>query len=737
MSDKATMAGAAPAERVKFGTFGGVFVPNLLTILGVIMFLRTGWVVGNAGLVQALWILVIANAITLLTSLSLSAIATNLQVRGGGAYFLISRNLGLEIGGAVGLPLFLAQAVSVAFYIIGFTESLEFLFPDLPARLISVGTLLVILVIAWVGAELAIKTQYLIMGALGVSLLSFFVGWSPVPQWSTNFSPQYTDGLSFWAVFAIFFPAVTGIMSGVSMSGDLKEPSKSIPKGTLIAVGVTFVIYAAQMIWLSLHATRFELVNNSLIMQRIAIFGPLIFVGLWAATLSSALASLLAAPRTLQALAQDRVVPFFMGRGTGPANEPKLALLLSAAVAGVCLLAGKLDLIAPVISMFFLTTYGTINLVAGLSRLVSNPSYRPTFRVHWLPCLLGAGGCGFAMFLLSPFATVAAVVVIAGIYLLLKSRQYQTSWGDERSGIWFSLARFGLLQLAASRQHVRNWRPVLMVLVGNPSSRLPLVEFANRLEARRGLLFLCQIVTGDWQKLLPQQAARQRQLEDFIRESRLSAVGKTVLADDFEHGVSTLLQVAGVGALEPNTVMVGWSEDTLREAEFARAVRRIMQLQRNLLVFEAAEWPAARLAPVIDVWWRAKLNGGFMLTLAHLWREGSAGRARGYQLRVRRIIENEAGRESATQAMTAMLKATRMDAEVDIVVDSGPPLDVIARESETSAVCFIGLALDVEHITDNAVNPLNSMKPLVASLKGAIVLAKSYHDFRVDESAEG
>lgn len=739
MSEKVTTTAEvkAPKEPVKFGTFGGVFVPNLLTILGVIMFLRTGWVVGNAGLVQALWILVIANSITLLTSLSLSAISTNLQVRGGGAYFLISRNLGLEIGGAVGLPLFLAQAVSVAFYIIGFTESLEFLFPDLPSRWISAGTLGVILVIAWVGAELAIKTQYFIMAALGLSLVSFFVGWSPVPEWSANFTPDYGSGLSFWAVFAIFFPAVTGIMSGVSMSGDLKEPSKSIPKGTLIAVGVTFVIYAAQMVWLSLHASREELVNNSLVMRRIAVFGPLIFVGLWAATLSSALASLLAAPRTLQALAQDRVVPFFLGRGRGAGNEPKLALLLTAAVAGACLLAGKLDLIAPVISMFFLTTYGTVNLVAGLSRLVSNPSYRPTFRVHWLPCLVGAFGCGFAMFLLSPLATVAAVVVILGIYLLLKSRQYQTSWGDERSGIWFSVARFGLLQLAASRQHVRNWRPVLMVLVGNPTSRLPLVEFANRLEARRGLLFLCQIMTGNWQTLLKHQAARQRQLEEFIRENRLSAVGKTVLADDFEHGVSTLLQVAGVGALEPNTVLVGWSEDTLREAEFVRAVRRIMELRRNLLIFAEAEWSGGRLDPVIDVWWRARLNGGFMLTLAHLWRDGNAGRARGFTLRVRRIIENEAGRAAATEAMQAMLKATRIEAEVDIVVADGPPLEVIARESERSAVCFIGLALDVEEDVGESENPLEGMKPLVAALKGDVVLAKSYNDFRVDESAEG
>lgn len=716
-------------ESVKFGTFGGVFVPNVLTILGVILFLRTGWVVGHAGLRDALLILLIANSITLLTSLSLSAIATNIRVKGGGAYFLISRSLGLEIGGAVGFSLFLAQSISVAFYIVGFAESLSYLMPDLPVRVVTLTTLAVIFVIAWLGADLALKAQYLILGALAASLVSFFVGWSPVEDWSVNFEPAYTAQLGFWTLFAIFFPAVTGLMSGVSMSGDLRDPSRSIPKGTILAVVVTFVIYAGQMIWLSLHASREELTTNTLVMERIARVGPLIYVGLWAATLSSALASLLAAPRTLQALAQDRVVPELFGRGHGPANEPRVALGLTAVLAAGCLLLGRLDAIAPVISMFFLTTYGTVNLVAGLSALAASPGYRPTFRVHWFPCLVGAGGCLFAMFLLSPLATLVAVACIVGLYTLLKQRQYQTAWGDERSGIWFALARFGLLRLAASRQHVRNWRPVILVLVGNPANRLSLVELANRIEARRGLLFLSQVVTGDWQRMLPRQAALQRQLEDFIRESRLSAVGKTVLADTFEHGVSTLLQVSGVGALEPNTVLMGWSEDALREREFTGAVRRILELKRNLLIFAQAELPAHQLEPCIDVWWRARANGSFMLTLAHLWQQGAVGRS--HRLRVRRIVATESGRAETELAMREMVRATRFEAEVDVVVDAGPPLEVIARESERSALCFVGLALETPQARDN---PLAGLKPLVAGLKGEIILAKSWHDLHAHET---
>ena len=709
----------AKAEPVKFGTFGGVFTPNVLTILGVIMFMRTGWVVGNAGLKESLQILVIANLITLITGLSLSSIATNQRVGGGGAYFLISRALGLEVGGSVGIPLFLAQAVSVAFYIVGFTESLHYIFPTLPDQLVSAGVLFGIFGIAWIGADIAIKAQYLILAALLLSIISFFAGYTPVPDMSANWQPGYQDGQNFWTVFAIFFPAVTGIMAGVSMSGDLKEPSKSIPRGTLYATVITFFIYAAIMSWLALNASREELLTNKLVMQRIAFFGPLIFVGLWAATLSSALASLLAAPRTLQALGQDRVVPIILAKGHGPTREPRAALLASLALAGVCLLAGGLDVIAPIITMFFLAAYGTVNLAAGFSRLAANPSYRPTFRTHWILSLSGAAGCFMVMLLLNPWATFASAIVIAVIFSVLKRRQYQTAWGDEWSGIWFAVARFGLLKLAVSRKHRRNWRPVILVLVGNPATRQALVSFADGFEARRGLLFLAHVVTGDWQKLVPLRDKLDENLETFIRENRLSAVAKTVLADDFEHGVSTLLQVSGVGELEPNTVMIGWSEDGLKQADFTRAIRRILQLKRSLLVYAEAELPAAELAPNIDVWWRARENGSFMLTLAHLLRRSP--RWRNHRIRIMRVITDETKREEAIESVQKFAEASRIDAVPEIIVSTAPVYDVIIETSQKSEVCFLGIKLEEDHE-----EPLAEHAGIVESIRGHIFLAKSW-----------
>ena len=718
-----TTSKTADATR-HLGTFGGVFVPNVLTILGVIMFLRAGWVVGNAGLGGALLILLIANSITLLTAMSLAAVATNTRVGVGGAYFLVARSLGLELGGSIGVPLYLAQAISVAFYLVGFSESLLLLWPEVDGRMAALLGLGAFFAIAWFGAGWAVKTQYVILAVLTLALVSFFAGFTPTADFTANLTPAYLPTHSFWSVFAIFFPAVTGIMAGVSMSGDLRDPSRSIPRGTLAAVILTFTIYAAQMVWLALNAGRDELIADSLVMQRIARVPTLILAGLWAASLSSALASLVAAPRTLQALSLDGVLPRWFADRIGKSPEPRSALLLTTAIAAAAILLGDLNLIAPVISMFFLATYGTINLVAGLERLVSNPSYRPTFRLHWLPSVLGGLGCLLAMFLINVWATLVAVVVIAGTYGFLTRRRFQTAWGDMRSGLWFALTRFGLLRFESSRQHVRNWRPVLLVLSGNPNARLKLIEFAQWLEAQRGMLFLAQIVTGEWEKLLPRHAGAAEALQDFIEERRLSAVGKTIIADDFEHGVVTLLQVSGLGQFQPNTVLVGWSEDTVRQATFANAVRRILELRRNLLVYEEAE-PDAVLEPVIDVWWYAKDNGSLMLTLAHLLQ--SSPRWRNHRIRVLRIIKDEAGAEEAKAGTRELIADFRIPAEVRVIVSSAPVLDTIGQISAQSEICFAGIA--VERLTE-ADSPLAAYADLVANLRGNVLLTKSWHDLK-------
>ena len=419
------------------GTFGGVFTPSILTILGVIMYLRFGWVVGNVGLIGALLIVTLATAITLLTALSVAAIATDQRVRIGGAYYMISRSLGIEPGGAIGIPLYIALALSVALYTVGFAESLVGVFPSLDFKTVGMVTTVGVAVLAMVSAKVAIRAQYFIMFGIAISLVSLIFGrpveQSDIEMWGA--ADRNSEG--FWVVFAVFFPAVTGIMAGVNMSGDLENPSKSIPKGTFYAIGVGYVVYMVLPIILANRADAITLIEDPLIMRKIAWWGDAILIGVWGATLSSAVGSVLGAPRVLQALARDGVLPRWLqwlGRGDGEDDSPRLGTLMTMVVALVAVYLGNLNIIAPILTMFFLTTYGVLNAAAGIERLLDSPSFRPEFKVHWSFSLIGAVGCLAVMFLINATATSLAFVFIAIIFLWLKTTRNEIGLGRCRQG---------------------------------------------------------------------------------------------------------------------------------------------------------------------------------------------------------------------------------------------------------------------------------------------------------------
>ncbi|MGK0236779.1 MAG: amino acid transporter [Candidatus Pelagisphaera sp.] len=714
------------SQSTKFGTFGGVFVPNVLTILGVIMFMRTGWVVGQAGLYQALIILCIANAITLLTSFSLSAVATNTKVGAGGAYFMISRSLGLEVGGSIGVPLFLAQAVSVAFYSIGFAESLTPFFPEINVQYIAFGVITAILLVTLVGSAIAIKAQYLIFGILLASLISFFLGHESTDNLSQNLTPlQGANKLPFWTLFAIFFPAVTGVMSGASMSGDLKNPTRSIPLGTLLAVVVTFLVYAGQMYWLSAQASREQLLNDPLVMKSVARIPNLIYAGLWAAVLSSALASLLAAPRTLQALASDGVAPRFLARLSGAKKEPRVALVVSFIIAMLCVLIGDLNAIAPIISMFFLATYGMLNFVSFIERIVSNPSYRPTFRVHWIVSLTGAIGCIGVMFLLSSIATIAATTFMLGLYIYLQQKRYKTAWGDMRSGLWFSMTRWALVRFQHSARHTRNWRPVILVLSGNPNTRKRLVQFAEWMESKRGYLFICHIIVGPWEQMQSRCQGAQDGIDTFIDENKLTAMSQVVTAETFEDGITTLVQATGVNPIFPNTVLLGWSEDEHKQSIYKNTVRRILASKKNLVFFVEAEPEfEGRLDANIDIWWGSKQNGKLMATIAHLISTNSVWKK--HALRVFLAIEDESGAENAAANMTEQLKQDRIDAQVIVKPRVGSLGEMISENSKFSEICFLGIDLEGNQTNDLSLDEMNKIN---TELRGNIFVTRCWEDF--------
>jgi len=430
-------AAATTPTRAGLSTFGGVFTPSILTILGVIMYLRFGWVLGNAGLRGTLLIVTIATGITLLTGLSIAQIATDQVVRTGGAYYMVSRSLGQEIGGAIGIPLYAAQALSVALYTLGFAESVNDFAPHIPIKPLALVTTVLVTVMALVSARAAIRAQYVIMAAIVLSLVSFFLGTTSVGPAADQFAAEveFTPE-PFWVVFAVFFPAVTGIMAGVNMSGDLAEPRRSIPRGTLAAIGVSYVVYMVIPVVLDSRATRSLLVEEPLVMRELSLWGPAILIGVWGATLSSALGSILGAPRILQALARDGVLPGplkIVGRGAGPNDEPRIGTYVSLALALVVVAVGDLNAVAPVLTMFFLASYAVVNLVSAGERFLRSPSFRPTFRVHWSLSLAGAVGCLAVMFLISPLATVVATAIVAAIWMMLNRRSARARWGDIRT----------------------------------------------------------------------------------------------------------------------------------------------------------------------------------------------------------------------------------------------------------------------------------------------------------------
>ncbi len=716
--------GSETTEASGLGTFGGVYTPSILTILGVIMYLRFGWVVGQVGLVGTFAIVTLSTAITFLTALSIAEIATDRVVRAGGAYYMISRSLGIEVGGAVGIPLYIAQTLSVGLYVIGFAESMvDFIrslaisYPDqaqtilnqlsglvplvslgalsvLGQKIIGVLTALAVAGVAVKSAAFAVKIQYVIMGGIILSLLSFFAGHpvTPAPE-AAEILAQPRE--SFWVVFAVFFPAVTGIMSGVGMSGDLKEPTKSIPKGTLAAVGSGYLVYMIIPLFLARWADQGTLLAESFVMERMALWGPAILLGVWGATLSSALGSILGAPRVLQALARDRVLPAslrWLGAGSGSEDEPRIGTLVTLGAVLLSVVFGDLDLLAPVLTMFFLTTYMVLNVAAGLENFLKSPSFRPTFRVHWSLSLLGALGCVAVMFLINPLATIMAAMIVLGVFLWLKQQEIQSAWGDVGRGIWLALVRQGILKLG-SEPHAdgRNWRPHFLVLSGIPTRRWPLIEMASALTHNRGLITVASILPSG-SRSLEQQQKSESMIRSYMEQRGVEGLVRLIMAEDRFVGAEQLVQTYGLGPLVPNTVLLGASQDEEQLDRYCDMVANFYKARRNVMIVQDNLDRGFGRFQRIDVWVSdLQNNGGFKLILAYLLQTSDAWR--NAEIHLKLVIPAKAGEQPARENLQRLLQKFRIDAKAQVIVAGDRPFPEILRHSSRNAdLILLGLA---------------------------------------------
>lgn len=704
-SDATSGSGRKPESNSPsgFGMFGGVFTPCTLTILGVIMFLRYGYVVGNAGLLLTLLILASAKIITTLTTLSLSAIATNTKVKGGGAYFLISRSLGAEFGGAIGIVFFFAQAISVAMYVIGFTEAFDDTFSvGLGFKVIATIVNLIVFACVYIGAGWTIKIQYFILAILVASLISFFVGGAysfEAQQLSENWQSSFSGKENTWTMFALFFPAVTGIMAGANMSGDLKDPSRSIPSGTFLSILATGIIYCAMAIMLAGCRSSDFLIDNRMVVGDIASWPILITAGVFAATLSSALGSMMGAPRILQALAKDSIFSSLtlFGAGSGAAAEPRRAIIVTFIIAQICILVADLDTIAPLITMAFMITYGTINLATFYESITKNPSYRPSFKYsHWSTSLLGAIGCLAVMLLIDYRWAAISIAAMSVIYYGIYRKQMVSRWGDLNSGLLFERARKSLLKLEKYLYHPKNWRPIVLVMSGGGWTRPKLAIYGHWLTSGHGILSLGQVIQGDLEDRLDRIENQERILQNFIETEELEAFPNVVAAPYLTQGIEYLIQCHGLGSLRPNTIMLGLPNNEQKADAIMATLRTISGLNRNIILSrlrDLSEDPWAAPAGNIDVWWRGYQNGELMLLLAHLLKQNDKWRTK--TIRLMRIVSDDAAREEVLRHLNELASSSRIEVNASVLV-SQDPTATIQSVSAKSAMTFLGLEIPAE-----------------------------------------
>ncbi|KAI1889675.1 hypothetical protein AGOR_G00165400 [Albula goreensis] len=610
---------------VKFGWIKGVLVRCMLNIWGVMLFIRLSWVFGQAGVGLGIVVIILSVVVTTITGLSMSAICTNGVVRGGGAYYLISRSLGPEFGGSIGLIFAFANAVAVAMYVVGFAETVVDLLKENNAimvddindiRIIGCITVVLLLGISVAGMEWEAKAQIILLIILLVAIANVFVGTFisatedkkskgffnyHASIFAENFPPDFRNGETFFSVFAIFFPAATGILAGANISGDLKDAQAAIPKGTLLAILITAITYLAVALCVSATVVRdatgnvndttatgascnfsvacdfgydfsscmempckFGLMNNFQVMTMVSGFGPLITAGTFSATLSSALASLVSAPKVFQALCKDNIYKAlrFFAKGHGKNNEPLRGYVLTFIIAVAFILIAELNVIAPIISNFFLASYALINFSCFHASYAKSPGWRPAYRFYnmWMS-LFGAMLCCAVMFVINWWAAVLTYAIEIFLYIYVTVKKPDVNWGSSTQAVTFVNAVNTALSLTKVDEHIKNFRPQCIVLTGAPKTRPALLDIAHSFSKNYGLCLSCQVFVGPRTEMLQEMNTGLEIHQSWLNKRKRKAFYAAVASDSFREGAQCLLQATGIGRIKPNTVVLGFKKE--------------------------------------------------------------------------------------------------------------------------------------------------------------------------------
>lgn len=598
---------------IKFGTFGGVFTPDVLTILGIIMYLRLGWVVGNAGLLGAFLIIAMAKIITIATGLSMASITTNIKIGAGGPYSIISKSLGLEAGGSIGIPFYFSQTLSTALYIVGFTEGWLLIFPTHSPILVSLVTAVVILGISYSGAKWAIRVQYIILVVILLSIISFMLSPSE-PVKEIVLVGNFEDG-SFWYVFAIFFPAVTGIMAGANLSGDLKNPRKAIPQGTLSAIAFTFFIYLAMAYFAARLVDPETLRSNQTVMVEVAWIGQLVILGILAATFSSGLGSMIGAPRILQALAEQKTIPFSeIFKRKNSKNEPINAIIFTSVIVAAALVLGNLNALASIITLFFLITYGMLNLVVFIQQSMNIISFRPTFKIPKFIPLVGAIGCLMIMMMINPIFSVFAIITIIYLYIWLSKKGLRSEWGDLRGGIFLVLAELASRIAIKFPRHQVSWKPDLLLPIENPKVSAGPLLFIRNITYPSGSIFAFSVKDKLNQDIIKDMEEAFRPL----KEQNLLVHHTIIENADFLNGAKLVIQTLRAITIRPNSIFLTLGNDADKDKTISSLVEYASINELGIIILRQHKRMAFGMQKDINLWLRDKssnLHLAILLTL--------------------------------------------------------------------------------------------------------------------------
>lgn len=787
----------------KLGTVMGVFLPCIQNIFGVILFIRMPWIVGTAGALLAFTLVLTCCCTTFLTGISMSAIATNGVVPAGGSYFMISRSLGPEFGGAVGILFYIGTTVAASMYIIGAVEILlTYMAPGLSifgdftkdpsimynnfrvygtillwilclivsigvafvskfaaiALACVIGSIIAILVGIFVNFSGSDKLQMCILGARLLSQVSnctkdpdgelwgiycpkdsngtvtqnmtecdpYFqthntserraiVGLSSsvfLKNLGSNFmekgqviasgdnpddyealnNPTYNQVLidfttSFTILVGIFFPSCTGIMAGSNRSGDLADAQKSIPVGTLAAIVATSTVYLSYLLMFAgsydvlLMRDKFgQSVGGKLAIASIAWPNEwVILVGSFLSTIGAGLQSLTGAPRLMQAIAKDGIIPFLAPFAVSSAHgEPLRALLCTGCICQVAILIGNLDYIAPILSMFFLMCYGFVNLACALQTLLRTPNWRPRFKYyHWSMSFVGLSLCITVMFMTSWYYALLAMLLAGIIYKYIEFRGAEKEWGDGIRGIALSAARYSLLRLEEGPPHTKNWRPQILILSKLNKDLVPkykkLFTFASQLKAGKGLTIAVSVIEGDYTKSCGEAQAARQSLRRAMDEEKVKGFVDTLVAKNLTEGISHIIQTCGLGGMKPNTVILGWpygwrqSPDERSWRVFLDTVRNVSTAKMALLVPKGINFYPDSLTKVsgtIDIWWIVH-DGGLLMLLPFLLRQHKVWK--NCKMRIFTVAQLEDNSIQMKKDLKTFLYHLRIDAEVDVV----------------------------------------------------------------------